>query len=87
MFPGQEVILRGGRRRVAPGRPLISTKNNRDLSVTQFAVIDDENVSATQQVTKGGGGKNHFSFNIFINLAILAYCLVLISIYFHNAMC
>ncbi|XP_066903245.1 tau-tubulin kinase homolog Asator isoform X8 [Halyomorpha halys] len=53
---GQEVVLRGGRRRVAAGRPLISGKNNRDLSVTQFAVIDDENVSATQQVTKGGGG-------------------------------
>lgn len=53
---GQEVVLRGGRRRVAAGRSLISGKNNRDLSVTQFAVIDDENVSATQQVTKGGGG-------------------------------
>ncbi|XP_055373380.1 uncharacterized protein DDB_G0283357 isoform X2 [Condylostylus longicornis] len=28
---------------------------NRDHSVTQFALIDDENVSALQQVTKGGG--------------------------------
>ncbi|XP_055317380.1 tau-tubulin kinase homolog Asator isoform X5 [Sitodiplosis mosellana] len=28
---------------------------NRDHSVTQFAVIDDENVSALQQVTRGGG--------------------------------
>lgn len=28
---------------------------NRDHSVTQFALIDDENVSALQQVTRGGG--------------------------------
>lgn len=27
-----------------------------DHSVTQFAVIDDENVSALQQITRGGGG-------------------------------
>lgn len=37
-------------------RPLLPAKNNRDASVTQFAVIDDENVSAMQQVTRGGGG-------------------------------
>lgn len=28
----------------------------RDCSITQFAQIDDDNVSAMQQVTKGGGG-------------------------------
>nr|XP_034186999.1 tau-tubulin kinase homolog Asator isoform X2 [Osmia lignaria] len=28
----------------------------RDCSITQFAQIDDDNVSALQQVTKGGGG-------------------------------
>uniref|UniRef100_T1HG67 Protein kinase domain-containing protein n=1 Tax=Rhodnius prolixus TaxID=13249 RepID=T1HG67_RHOPR len=45
------------RRRVGSSRPLGPTgKANRDLSVTQFALIDDDNLSATQQVTKGGGG-------------------------------
>lgn len=55
--------LRGSQRsrRVPPPpsstpRPLLPAKNNRDASVTQFAVIDDENVSAMQQVTRGGGG-------------------------------
>ncbi|CAD7094145.1 unnamed protein product [Hermetia illucens] len=33
----------------------LSIGGNRDHSVTQFALIDDENVSALQQVTKGGG--------------------------------
>lgn len=28
----------------------------RDCSITQFAQIDDDNVSALQQVTRGGGG-------------------------------
>ncbi|XP_063219538.1 tau-tubulin kinase homolog Asator [Bacillus rossius redtenbacheri] len=37
-------------------RPISSKMNNRDASVTQFAVIDDDNVSALQQMTKGGGG-------------------------------
>uniref|UniRef100_A0A0K8SCT1 Protein kinase domain-containing protein n=1 Tax=Lygus hesperus TaxID=30085 RepID=A0A0K8SCT1_LYGHE len=55
-----EVVLRSSRRRV-PGsassrQGLGSGKTNRDLSVTQFALMDDENVSATQQVTRGGGG-------------------------------
>lgn len=33
-----------------------SSGTNRDHSITQFALIDDENVSALQQMTKGGGG-------------------------------
>jgi tau tubulin kinase len=28
----------------------------RDCSITQFAQIDDDNVSALQQLTRGGGG-------------------------------
>ncbi|XP_075218834.1 tau-tubulin kinase asator isoform X3 [Lycorma delicatula] len=59
-------ILRGGPRSRRPPPPLtpptsstaprslLSSKNNRDASVTQFAVMDDENVSAMQQVTRGG---------------------------------
>ncbi|CRK99849.1 CLUMA_CG013152, isoform A [Clunio marinus] len=35
---------------------LNSSGTNRDHSITQFALIDDENVSALQQMTKGGGG-------------------------------
>lgn len=38
-------------------RPMSCKLNNRDCSITQFAVIDDENVSALQQVTRGGGGR------------------------------
>ncbi|KAJ9582731.1 hypothetical protein L9F63_022927, partial [Diploptera punctata] len=37
-------------------RPISCKLNNRDASITQFAVIDDDNVSALQQVTRGGGG-------------------------------
>jgi hypothetical protein len=33
-----------------------SANTRADNSVTQFAFIDDENVSALQQVTRGGGG-------------------------------
>lgn len=33
-----------------------SAREPRDHSLTQFAVIDDDNVSAGQQMTKGGGG-------------------------------
>uniref|UniRef100_A0A224X785 Putative casein kinase serine/threonine/tyrosine protein kinase n=1 Tax=Panstrongylus lignarius TaxID=156445 RepID=A0A224X785_9HEMI len=54
---GPDVAVRSSRRRVGSSRPLGPTgKPNRDLSVTQFALIDDDNLSATQQVTKGGGG-------------------------------
>lgn len=50
----------GGRRsNLRPSSGTGSTQRlssgNRDHSVTQFALIDDENVSALQQVTKGGG--------------------------------
>lgn len=38
-------------RQVRSGRSAV-----RDCSITQFAQIDDDNVSALQQVTKGGGG-------------------------------
>ncbi|XP_070153563.1 tau-tubulin kinase homolog Asator isoform X1 [Polyergus mexicanus] len=39
------------RQQVRAGRSAV-----RDCSITQFAQIDDDNVSALQQVTKGGGG-------------------------------
>lgn len=41
----------------ASRRPISCKLNNRDASITQFAVIDDDNVSALQQVTRGGGGE------------------------------
>ncbi|XP_034248117.1 serine/threonine-protein kinase MRCK gamma isoform X3 [Thrips palmi] len=44
------------RRAVSASRPVSCKFNNRDASFTQFAVIDDDNVSALQQVTRGGGG-------------------------------
>jgi len=34
---------------------------NRDASFTQFAQIDDENMSMMQQVTRGGGGEFYAS--------------------------
>ncbi|XP_018896748.2 tau-tubulin kinase homolog Asator isoform X2 [Bemisia tabaci] len=44
-------------RRQPVNRPLSGRSFvNRDASFTQFAVIDDDNVSAMQQVTRGGGG-------------------------------
>ncbi|CAB0015943.1 unnamed protein product [Nesidiocoris tenuis] len=59
-LPSGEVVMRSSRRRVpstaSSRQGLGSGKTNRDLSVTQFALMDDENVSATQQVTRGGGG-------------------------------
>lgn len=36
--------------------PTGRTKYHRDVSVTQFAVAEDDAVSALQQITKGGGG-------------------------------
>lgn len=45
------------RRAVSASRPVSCKFNNRDASFTQFAVIDDDNVSALQQVTRGGGGQ------------------------------
>lgn len=51
-------------RRQPVNRPLSGRSFvNRDASFTQFAVIDDDNVSAMQQVTRGGGGKLYFVLN------------------------
>ncbi|XP_034952595.1 tau-tubulin kinase homolog Asator isoform X2 [Chelonus insularis] len=47
----REPMRREPRRRARTGRSAI-----RDCSITQFAQIDDDNVSALQQVTRGGGG-------------------------------
>jgi tau tubulin kinase len=47
-------------------RPISCKLNNRDTSITQFAVIDDDNVSALQQVTRGGGGES-LSCSEFLN--------------------
>ena len=59
------------RRAVSASRPVSCKFNNRDASFTQFAVIDDDNVSALQQVTRGGGGLYEFfcsfySYELFI---------------------
>ncbi|XP_046383667.1 tau-tubulin kinase homolog Asator isoform X7 [Ischnura elegans] len=45
------VAQHGGRPTPPP-----SSRYHRDQSITQFAVMDDDNVSALQQVTRGGGG-------------------------------
>ena len=55
----------------ATRRPISCKLNNRDASITQFAVIDDDNVSALQQVTRGGGGKS-FACSGFLN--VKGYC-------------
>ncbi|KAK0167601.1 hypothetical protein PV327_004976 [Microctonus hyperodae] len=47
----REPLRREPRRRARTGRSAM-----RDCSITQFAQIDDDNVSALQQVTRGGGG-------------------------------
>lgn len=47
----REPFRREPRRRARTGRSAM-----RDCSITQFAQIDDDNVSALQQVTRGGGG-------------------------------
>lgn len=53
----REPLKREPRRRTE-GRQQTRTNRAaiRDYSITQFAQIDDDNVSALQQVTKGGGG-------------------------------
>ena len=53
----REPLKREPRRRT-DGRQQARTNRAaiRDCSITQFAQIDDDNVSALQQVTKGGGG-------------------------------
>lgn len=50
--------LHFARRQITPNRQIL--KNTaRDVTYTQFAVIDDDNLSAIGQITKGGGGKNN----------------------------
>lgn len=48
-------IQRANSGSTAVGSFTAKTSGTGDHSVTQFALIDDENVSALQQVTKGGG--------------------------------
>uniref|UniRef100_A0A2S2R6K0 Tau-tubulin kinase 1 n=1 Tax=Sipha flava TaxID=143950 RepID=A0A2S2R6K0_9HEMI len=49
--------LHFARRQATPNRQILkSTTTTRDVTYTQFAVIDDDNISAMQQVTRGGGG-------------------------------
>lgn len=43
------------RRQIPPNRQIL--KNTaKDVTYTQFAVIDDDNLSVAGQITKGGGG-------------------------------
>ncbi|XP_025207513.1 tau-tubulin kinase homolog Asator [Melanaphis sacchari] len=50
--------LHFARRQATPNRQILksSATTARDVTYTQFAVIDDDNVSAMQQMTRGGGG-------------------------------
>ncbi|XP_060844626.1 tau-tubulin kinase homolog Asator isoform X2 [Rhopalosiphum padi] len=50
--------LHFARRQATPNRQILksSATTARDITYTQFAVIDDDNLSAMQQVTRGGGG-------------------------------
>ncbi|XP_066599003.1 tau-tubulin kinase homolog Asator isoform X2 [Prorops nasuta] len=53
----KEPFRREPRRRTEARQQVKSGRTTmRDCSITQFAQIDDDNVSALQQVTKGGGG-------------------------------
>lgn len=53
----REPLRREPRRRTERGQqPRAGRSTVRDCSITQFAQIDDDNVSALQQVTRGGGG-------------------------------
>lgn len=49
--------LHFAKRQVTPSRQILksSSNNARDVTFTQFALIDDENISVMQQSTKGGG--------------------------------
>lgn len=60
--------LHFARRQATPNRQILkSTTTTRDVTYTQFAVIDDDNISAMQQVTRGGGGIYNFclTFSLF----------------------
>lgn len=52
--------LHFARRQATPNRQILksSATTARDVTYTQFAVIDDDNISAMQQVTRGGGKYN-----------------------------
>ncbi|KAL6420955.1 hypothetical protein ACFW04_013619 [Cataglyphis niger] len=52
----REPLRREPRRRAENRQVRAGRSAARDCSITQFAQIDDDNVSALQQVTKGGGG-------------------------------
>ncbi|XP_015123077.1 tau-tubulin kinase homolog Asator isoform X1 [Diachasma alloeum] len=53
----REPLRREPRRRAEQrSQPRAGRSTVRDCSITQFAQIDDDNVSALQQVTRGGGG-------------------------------
>lgn len=52
----KEPLRREPRKRGEPRGRSVGRSATRDCSITQFAQIDDDNVSALQQVTKGGGG-------------------------------
>lgn len=54
----KERSLHFARRQVTPNRQILKSTPTtaRDVTYTQFAVIDDDNLSAMQQVTRGGGG-------------------------------
>lgn len=57
------------KRQVNPSRQILKTPSTipRDVTFTQFALIDDENISAMQQTTKGGCG---MSIIVIIHLKI-----------------
>lgn len=51
-----KVDIRGKRQSSLTPSKSLTRCNRGDMSITQFAVMDDDNVSAMQQVTRGGGG-------------------------------
>lgn len=57
---------RGVRLSVRDSKEYKDRDRDRDTSYTQCAVADDDNVSALQQMTRAGGGKNLVYFKIII---------------------
>lgn len=51
-----KVDIRGKRQSSLTPSKSLTRCNRGDMSITQFAVMDDDNVSAMQQMTRGGGG-------------------------------
>jgi len=66
--------LHFARRQATPNRQILksSATTARDVTYTQFAVIDDDNLSAMQQVTRGGGG-TYFNLTILFKLFMPSY--------------